>query len=188
MMFRGPDSAVLAWYHARERACAPKTQSIGQSGREYAFRCANKKCRRAGTRVQVMARKGAIIDRCRVCGTPWTWTEAYTLTGQSQSGRGVRPLSSVETSADLASLIHALDQTEDLSPGHADLYIAWLCVGRKSIDEIALDATRIQLAGRQWLRRDVRRAIRHARGWLETQLSRRGMLLDSSVPRRAACG
>ena len=66
MRYPGPDSAVLAWYRARGAALSAKSLAIGQSGREYAFRCANRKCRRSGTREQALGKKGVVLERKNV--------------------------------------------------------------------------------------------------------------------------
>lgn len=174
--FKGPDHAVLAFYRAHAAASSPKGLSMGQRGRDYAFRCANRKCRRAGTRVRRSGPKGSIVERCSACGTPWTWTDAYIPAGLTHAGRGGSPPAALERSGDLCSLIAALETTPDLEAGFGELYVSWLCVGSKSIDAVAEDATRIRFHGRSWQKRDVRRAIDRSRGWLETQLFRKGLL------------
>lgn len=179
MSFYGPDAAILAAYQAHESASSPKTPSMGQAGRDYADRCANlKKCGRRGTRIETLGKMGALVMRCSRCGTPWEWTEAYILAGQAHSGRGGRPPSALERTAELCVIVAALERTSALAAGEAEIYITWLIVGSKSIEALARVAARQRFAGRDWAPRDVRRAIARSRRWLSAELDRRGLLSE----------
>lgn len=179
MKFPGPDAALLAAYAAHDRALAPKSQAFGQSGREYAYRCANaKKCGRVGTRVATLGQKGAIVERCSWCGSVWDWVDSMTLAGQSSGGRGGRPPAALERTGDLCLIVHDLDRTSELRPGEAEIYTRWLLAGWASQERVAEDATAARLASREWSRGDVRSAIRRSRSWLSDQLTRRGFMLD----------
>lgn len=178
--FKTPDGAILAYHAATIAAEAPKTPSMGQTGREYAYRCPNRKCRRT-KRTTTVGRKGALVERCAFCGSVWDWVDAYVLAGQNHSGKGGGAPPRVERAAALGSVVSALENTEELRPGYADLYIAWLCVGTKSIEAIAEDADRINLVGEHWTKSRVETAIKRSRRWLEHELDRRGLLANAEL-------
>ena len=180
MRFRSADGLVLAYLAAHEGALAPKTPSMGQRGREYGPRCSNRKCRRTVRRTQI-ARKGVLIERCAYCGTVWPFSDAYVLAGQNHSGRGGRAPARLRRAGDLAALIHALESTPDLRAGYADLYIAWLGVGSKTVEAVAADADAIRLEGERWTKSRVWTAICRSRGWLEDQLDRRGLRATEGI-------
>jgi len=173
--FRTPDGAVLAYLNAHDRAAAPKTPSMGQSGREYAHRCGNAKCGKL-KRTTVVGRKGELVERCAAYGDLWPWVEAYILAGQSHAGKGGSAPATLERAGDLAAVIGALE-TAPIGVGYADLYLAWLAIGSKSIQAIADDADAIGAHGQRWTKSKVETAIRTCRRWLERELDRRGMLV-----------
>ena len=82
----------------------------------------------------------------------------------------------MEHAATLDVLVGRLYETPDLEAGFAGLYVSWLCIGSKTLDELASDANGRQFAGRAWARRDVRRAVERSRRWLEAELEGRGLL------------
>lgn len=174
LQFRGPDHAVSTFFRARARAGSPKGVAMGQSGREYAPRCQKPKCK--GRRIEAHAKKGAVVQRCSTCQTPWTWTESYTLAGQTHSGRGGRAPASMDTAAELAGLVSGMLATTALPPGSAWLYVQWIGIGSKSIRAVADDASRARIADRHWTKWHVEDAIDRSRAWLERELWRRGML------------
>lgn len=184
MGFGHPDDVVLAYQRAHEGASSAKTLEIGGTFRAYADRCAAKKCRAKRSRdglkpnpTTAFGKGGELVAKCRKCGAPWLWTEAFVLAGESHPGtKGGRPPAALLRSGDLAALVGKLEQTDELEDGFAEVYVAWLCAGSKTLDAVAEDATRINFKGRPWARKDVRRAVEHARDWLETELYRRGQL------------
>lgn len=147
---------------------------MGQSGREYAPRCQRPKCR--GRRVEAVAKKGAVVQRCSLCQTPWAWTESYTLAGQTHAGRGGRAPAAVDVATQLGVLVGAMLETPAIPAGCAWLYVQWIGVGAKSIRAVADDASRARIADRHWTKWHVENAIDRSRAWLERELWRRGML------------
>ena len=182
--FRSADAAVYAWHAAQSAAHAARGQAFGQSGRDYAPRCANRRCGRAGTRITTYP-KGVPTVRCGACGTPWEYSEALVPAGVFRSGKGGRAPGRVELAASLEVVIESLYRTDDLEPGEAGVYVGWLVKGSKTWDDVARDASRKEFAGRLWDRNDVRRAVTRCRSWLEGELERRG-LLQLEVARFAA--
>ena len=111
--FRSADAAVYAWHAAQSAAHAARGQAFGQSGRDYAPRCANRRCGRAGTRITTYP-KGVPTVRCGACGTPWEYSEALVPAGVFRSGKGGRAPGRVELAASLEVVIESLYRTDDL--------------------------------------------------------------------------
>lgn len=168
MKFRSPDHAVKEWYEAHRRALSVPGQSIGQSGRDYAPRCQNKKCKRKG---HPMMMKG--LPRCPRCSALWDYTESYTLAGQSHSGKGGRPPGRLLLAGDAAARLQAI---ENFGNGDGAIYVQWVLIESKSREAIAWDATKKNFYGRAWTLNDVRGAIRRSRRWLTAELEFRGLM------------
>ena len=131
-----------------------------------------------GTRTTTY-KKGLPTVKCRVCGTPWQSEEALIPSSVFGSGNRVRPPLRVELAATLDLVIQALYNATTLEAGSARVYVSWLCKGGTSFDKLARDADAQEYAGRNWARKDVRRAVDSARRWLEIELARRGLLQET---------
>lgn len=194
MKFASVDDAVRAYARARERG-GIASRSVVAHGREYESRCETPRCRRARTAARDAARAagnplptgwveryskdaGAMVQRCAYCGRPRRWVDSYVMGGHVGAGRVGRPPSAMVRAGDLApigALLQEMAEPLELGPGRSAVFVRYVVSGH-SADAVAIDASRLAVAGRLWSGDDVRRAVRQARSWMERRLRGTGLL------------
>ena len=175
MKYRDGHDLIARYLRVRSRAMAPRGMQVAQRGRSYAGQCSNPKCRRKGHPIGQRDPQGDIVMRCRSCGTPWAFSDVFTLAGQSHAGRGWRPPRSVLDTGDLCRFAQRLLEAKSLEPGHGEVFMRYVREGRSQRD-LAGQLTVERFMGQDWHTRDVRRACERAKAFLERDLARRGVL------------